>query len=351
MAAVARQFQDSQGTLVTGGTSNAYLLTTNNGNAALADQGLILFRADRANTGAATLNVDSLGAKAIEVNSEALASGDLVADSIYAVAYNSVSDAYDLVNGDISIQDVDIAALYYNGVTKRVEAEASGTLRMFSDGNTDTELRRLMLAYSDGTTRAQIGYVNAALLRFQNLVDGGEVWFAANNTGSSQRTLMNMDPDDGITIYYPGDNEVNLETVSHDAADNSSGANVRGADGVLRGIGYNTLPRVTVSGGNHTLVIGDQGMTLFYNEATARSILFNNDANIPVDAYGHIRVGPSAGTLTLDAGTGVSLTYWNGVTYVTHTAAANLTITDGSFTWWKDTDTSYYIDGPAITTA
>ena len=98
MAAVARQFQDSDGSLVTGGTSNAYLLTTNNSNAALGDQGLIVFRADRANTGAATLNVDSLGAKSIEADGSALVSGDLVADSLYIVAYNSTNDTYDLLN-------------------------------------------------------------------------------------------------------------------------------------------------------------------------------------------------------------------------------------------------------------
>ena len=98
MAAVARQFQDSDGSLVTAGTSNAYTLTTNNSNAALADQGLIVFRADRANTGAATLNVDSLGAKSIEADGVALVSGDLVADSLYIVAYNSTNDTYDLLN-------------------------------------------------------------------------------------------------------------------------------------------------------------------------------------------------------------------------------------------------------------
>lgn len=352
MAAVARQFQDTDGSIVTGGTANAYDLTTNNGNAALADQGLIVFRADRANTGAATLNVDALGDKSLEADGAALASGDLTADSLYIVAYNATNDSYDLLNAQVDQWvATDVDSLYYNNVTQRLEAVASGTVNVLSDGDTDTELRRLVLAHSDGTARAQIGYVNAPLLRFQNLIDGGEIWIAANNTGSVQRTMMNMDPDVGVTIYYPADDEVNLETVSHDAADGSSGANVRGADGVLRGIGYNTLPRVTVSGGNHTLVIGDQGMTLFYNEATARSILFNNDANIPVDAYGHIRVGPSGGTLTLDGGTGVSLTYWTGAAYVTHTAAANLEILDGSFTWWKATDTSFYIDGPAIVTA
>jgi hypothetical protein len=98
MAASARQYQDSDGSLATGGTSNAYTLTTNNSHAALADIGLIVFRADRNNTGAATLAVDGLAAKAIELQSAALASGDLVQDAMYAVVYNSASDTFDLVN-------------------------------------------------------------------------------------------------------------------------------------------------------------------------------------------------------------------------------------------------------------
>ena len=99
LAAVARQYQDTAGGLVTAGTGNAYTLTTNTGHAALADQGLLVVRMDRANTGPATLNVDGLGLKAIEMGSAAIASGDLVADALYVLAYNATSDTYDILNG------------------------------------------------------------------------------------------------------------------------------------------------------------------------------------------------------------------------------------------------------------
>ncbi len=98
MAAVSRWFDDTKGELVTGGTGNAYTLATNNANAALADQGMLVFRCNRANTGAATLNVDTLGAKAIELGNGALAAGMLQADVIYTVVYNATADTYDLVN-------------------------------------------------------------------------------------------------------------------------------------------------------------------------------------------------------------------------------------------------------------
>ncbi len=346
MAAVARQYLDTKGTLVTAGTGNAYTLTTNNVHAALADQGLLVFQANRANTGAATLQVDSLTAKNLFANGAALASGDIVADAAYIVAYNPGEDRYDLLNAKSTpIPDVD--TLIFSG-EDRVEALASGDVAVKSSGSTDTENRRILFQHADGTSRGQLGQISSEL-RLQNTINGGDVSFLGNNAGGAARTLLTLDPDGGCGLRYAGDNETNLETVSHDAADNSSGANVRGADGTLRGVGYNLLPRVTVSGGNHTVAIGDQGMTLFYNEATARSIIFNNDGNIPVDAYGHIRVGPTAGVCTLDGGTGVTFTYWNGTGYATTSAAGDLTLDDGSYTWWKESDTSFWIDGPDIT--
>lgn len=98
MAALARWYADSQGSLVTTGTSNAYLLTSNNVYAALADQAVLVFTVDRANTGAATLKVDSLSAKSLRISGAALESGALVADTVICVAYNATDDAYDILS-------------------------------------------------------------------------------------------------------------------------------------------------------------------------------------------------------------------------------------------------------------
>jgi hypothetical protein len=102
MAAIAKWYKDTQGTLVTAGSSNAYTLTTNNAHASLAAQSLIVFRADRTNTGAATLNVDGLGAKTIRVNGSAVIAGEIESGYTYACAYNSASTTYDLVGGGLS---------------------------------------------------------------------------------------------------------------------------------------------------------------------------------------------------------------------------------------------------------
>lgn len=100
MAAAARWYEELQGSLVTGGTSNAYTLTTSSSHAALADQPAFIVRFDRANTGAATLAVDGLTAKSlVKRDGTALASGDIAADDIGIVVYNSTNDEYQIIGG------------------------------------------------------------------------------------------------------------------------------------------------------------------------------------------------------------------------------------------------------------
>lgn len=156
MAAVARQFGDTQGTIVSGGTSNAYAITTASVNAALADQGLIVFQADRANTGAATLNVDSLGAKSIQANGVNLVSGALVADSIYAVAYNVTNDTYDLLNALLGLEvGVDVQA--WNAALDDISGLA------VTDGNIIVGDGTNWIAESGLTARTSLGAADSDL--------------------------------------------------------------------------------------------------------------------------------------------------------------------------------------------
>lgn len=99
MAALAKWYQDCDGTLVTAGSGNAFTLATNNVYAALNDIPLLVFRANRANTGAATLQVDSLTAKALRRAGGvvALASGDIAINQLLVAAYNATLDVFELV--------------------------------------------------------------------------------------------------------------------------------------------------------------------------------------------------------------------------------------------------------------
>lgn len=96
MAALAKWYAGLDASLVTTGSSNAYVLSTGSSHAALADIGLLAFRANHSNTGAATLAVDGLTAKAIRSRGAAIASGAIVQDDIYLVSYNGTDDAFDM---------------------------------------------------------------------------------------------------------------------------------------------------------------------------------------------------------------------------------------------------------------
>lgn len=99
MAAIKRNWVESKGELVSGGSANAYTVTTNSSHQALADIGVLRFRADRVNTGAPTLNVDGLGAKPIRrYNGADLAAGDIYANRIVCVVYNSDRNEFEAQN-------------------------------------------------------------------------------------------------------------------------------------------------------------------------------------------------------------------------------------------------------------
>lgn len=96
MAALAKWYAGTKGGLSTAGSSNAYTLTTGSSHAALGDIGLVVAKSNHGNTGAATLNVDTLGAKAIEMNGSALVGGEIVSGETYLFVYNSGTDAFEV---------------------------------------------------------------------------------------------------------------------------------------------------------------------------------------------------------------------------------------------------------------
>jgi hypothetical protein len=95
MAAVAKWRNDLSGNLVTAGTSTAYTLTTNQVFTSLTDGIAVAARMDEVNGAAPTLNVDSLGAKAIaSVYGTAVGAGKLKAGAVYVFVYDSTDDKW-----------------------------------------------------------------------------------------------------------------------------------------------------------------------------------------------------------------------------------------------------------------
>lgn len=137
-AAAVQQYQElDNGTLVEAGlTALSNVLGTNtitadtvDGITAYTDQELFVFKAANTITGAVTLNIDGVGAKAIVRNfDQALFAGQFVQNQIVMVAYNSSNDnfewqdqnlkvAYDNKGADIvSASTVDLATATGNSV-------------------------------------------------------------------------------------------------------------------------------------------------------------------------------------------------------------------------------------------
>lgn len=151
MAAVARQFQDSDGSLVTAGTGIAYTMTTNNGNAALADIGLLVFRAHLANTGSATLAVDGLAAKTMKADGNDLVANDLVADTLYIAAYNATNDTFDLLNALVNKQVIGTDVQAWSAALDDISGLA------VTDGNIIVGDDTNWVAESGATARTSLG--------------------------------------------------------------------------------------------------------------------------------------------------------------------------------------------------
>lgn len=179
-------------------------------------------------------------------------------------------------------------------------------------------------------------------------IHGGLQSFQGEDSGGVVRNLLVLDPDAGQLLYWGG--QENFRSSSEAASTIGMGAEVRHNDDSFYPVGMNVIPKEnTLASGNVTLSQANVGKNLYYNSATARSILANSDGNIKAGATWTVMVGPSAGTCTLDGGTGVQIVYWNGSTWSTTAAAANLTLGQGQYTIWKDNDALYWCSGPNIT--
>jgi hypothetical protein len=89
---IARWYADGNSTLDTTGATNTYALAPNRTISAYARGDFFVVEANHTNTGAATLNVSSLGATAIvTTNGNALVGNEIVSGGVYAFAYDGTS--------------------------------------------------------------------------------------------------------------------------------------------------------------------------------------------------------------------------------------------------------------------
>lgn len=175
MAAAAKYRDDHSGALVTGGTDTAYTVSSNQGFDTLAHLGGQSFKIkfDSTNGSAPTLNIDSLGAKAIQsADGTAIGTGIIVADSIWDVTYDNSIPAF-ILNGSGSYQPVDadltaIAALT-SAADKVPYATGSGTWALADF----TSAGRALL--DDADADAQLATLGAGDLAKKDTIDSASL--------------------------------------------------------------------------------------------------------------------------------------------------------------------------------
>lgn len=128
MAEIAKWVKDTNGALVTTGSSSAYAVTTNQTILAHTAPVMLAIEANHTSTGASTIAIDSLATKPLKrSNGAAIQAGDLVSGSIYLIAYEAGADVYLCLNvaGNYDPSNVAITGGTISGLTSLAAASAT----------------------------------------------------------------------------------------------------------------------------------------------------------------------------------------------------------------------------------
>jgi hypothetical protein len=199
MAALARYVKDTDGSLTTAGSANAYTLTINGRQTPLATGHFLTFKASFTNTAAATLavtNADAvaLGTKAIRGPGDvALAAGQMISGGVYQCRYDTAANSADgawillnpYVDGLLANNRVAKTANYTLAATEKGKTVALGgsthfTLTVSAASGYDTNFAALIINEDSGRgkTLAINGYTSFILWPGQQimLLNQNNVW-------------------------------------------------------------------------------------------------------------------------------------------------------------------------------
>jgi len=169
MAAVAKYRSDTDGVNTSTGSANAYVLAASRAMTAYAAGDRFTFKANFTNTGAATINVDGLGAKSIKrQDGSALIAGDIQSGGYVDVVYDGTN--FILLSRHI----VDATSTVKGAAELATNAEAlagSSTSVVVTPGNLGSD-----------QTKANTGHI---VLPGNILLVWGRITYSAASVGSS----------------------------------------------------------------------------------------------------------------------------------------------------------------------
>ena len=254
------------------GTGNAYEVTMPDTRTANTNGDEVIFIADKTNTGAATLNVDTLGAQAIvRADGNALTAGDIQSGLMYIVRWDSANTRYQMITPSTSyLTDAQAAA---------AAAAASETAAGLSE-----------TAAALSETNAGISETNAA-----GSAQAAEDWA--------------IYPEDSLVPASSGGNEVDEYSAYHWAqkAQSFSGLPAGTAGQILHYNGaWVATSIITVASGAGTAATFDPG--------SSQTLYYNNVAHMNTDVYGvnisGRQTGTDGGRLTLQGAPTYNTSYF-----------------------------------------
>lgn len=183
-------YGDLSGTKTSAGSANAYTLTTGDSLSALPSGCIFAFKANHDSTGAATLNVDGIGATALKKNlSQDIAAGDILNGMIVVAIYDGTNfQVVSQLAGPLSA-DLDL-----NGNALVLDPDGDTVIRSSADDAITFEPGGSVVA-----TMNAAGFLAGADID----LDGNALTLDADGD-----TYMQASTDDQIDLYIGGSHEV-----------------------------------------------------------------------------------------------------------------------------------------------
>lgn len=190
---LARWFRDWNYSIAASGSSNAFAITSNRTISSLANNTVMGFTANHAITGAATLNLNGIGAKSIKrFNGNGLAEGDIISGQPVLVCFKTAADAWFMLTAPAALTGNSFADFDENAAPGDPAAndarlyakdDAGVTIMAYRDSDgTERELLQSAVinrAYAEYTANANLSTLIPADDTIPQQTEGTEILTAA----------------------------------------------------------------------------------------------------------------------------------------------------------------------------
>lgn len=216
------------------------------------------------------------------------------------------------VNRNLITGNPDGSVTLYEDATLRFATIAQGA-RLYSEGNTDTEDRRIQFTHQNATVRANVGFIGNDVFTIRNQIHGGNLTLEAEDSGGVVRTLFTADPDSATTVRGDTQTIIQVAAGAIDACTFTSDGGIVTPNSEADEAGFKGAP-VNVQNGNYTLALTDCGKTVRKESGGAGE-------TYTVPATGTWPIGTiivihndGGGDLSINGSGAATLEEWNGST-------------------------------------